>query len=188
MSVYVFRINYEDCYDLIKSEILSGRLRQGWGCEGTDLLSTDVEGFKRVGKTTGEWDESDEWFPRRYKNLRIMLEMKIGDIVLVPKLNMRTTGYHSDYFTVFKVTDEYRFETISVPGWGGFKEFGHIIGVEIAGSFSYSRDEITRTISTKFRSYQNPENRVHKEVFSNAIEELMSRIKKNPDYAEGNDA
>lgn len=187
MSVYVFRINYEDCYDFIKSEILSGRLRQGWGCEGTDLLSTDIEGFKNAGKTTGQWNESDDWFIRRHNILWIMCEMRTGDIVVVPKLNMRETGFHSDYFTVFKVTDEYRFETISVPVWDNFKEFGHIIGVEIAGSFSYSRDEFTRIISAKFKGYQRPVNRVYSEVFINALEELMSRAKRNPDYAEGED-
>ena len=79
LSIYVFRFNYDDCYDFIKSEIVNGRLRQGWGCEGTDLLSTDIEGFKNAGKTTEKWNETDDWLIRRHN-------LMTGDIVIVPKL------------------------------------------------------------------------------------------------------
>lgn len=186
-SVYVFRINYKDCFNLIKSESSNGRLRQGWGCEGTDITE-DFEGFKKAGKEIGEWQESDSWFLRRYNILRIMLEMKKGDIIVVPKINMNENGNNDNgFFTVFKVTEPYKFNPIQVPVWGNFKEFGHVIGVEKFASFSYSLDEFTRIISAKFKGYQSAVNRVYSEAFKTALDELMKRQDDNPRYSGGED-
>ena len=33
MNYYVFRINYEESYKLIRENALKGELRQGWGAE-----------------------------------------------------------------------------------------------------------------------------------------------------------
>ena len=187
MSTYVFRINYNECFNLIKSEILNGRLRQGWGCEGTDIRGS-FEDFKQAGKKTGEWQESDSWFGRRYNILRIMFEMKAGDIIVVPKINMNENGNNdSSFFTVFKVTEAYKFNPIQVPVWDNFKEFGHIIGVEKLASFSYSLDELTREISAKFKGYQSAVNRVYSEAFISALDELMTRQNNNPKYSNEED-
>ena len=37
MNIYVQRMNHDSAYDFLTSEILKGRLRQGWGIEGADI-------------------------------------------------------------------------------------------------------------------------------------------------------
>ena len=34
MSVFVFRINYDEDFQKVRQEILQGRLHQGWGADG----------------------------------------------------------------------------------------------------------------------------------------------------------
>lgn len=117
-----------------------------------------------------------------------MLEMRVGDIIVVPKINMNENGNNDAYFfTVFKVTETYKFNPIQVPVWDNFKEFGHIIGVEKFASFSYSLDEFTRIISAKFKGYQSAVNRVYSEAFTNALDELMTRQNNNPRYSNEED-
>ena len=40
MSVFVFRINYDEDFQKVRQEILQGRLHQGWGADG---MRIDVE-------------------------------------------------------------------------------------------------------------------------------------------------
>ena len=187
MNVYVFRVNYNyDVHPFIKSEILKGKLRQGWGCEGTDARGS-LESFARAGREIGGWEESDAWFSRRYNIIRVMLEMEAGDIIVVPKLNMRSEGFCADHFTLFTVTEGYTFEPVPVPAWRGEKEFGHVAGVNTFASFSYSLDEFTRIISAKFKGYQRPVNRVYSEAFINAVNELTARKANDSSYEDTED-
>ena len=81
---------------------------------------------------------------------------------------------------MFEVTEGYRFEPVPVPAWDGWKEFGHITGVKILGSWSYHQNDITRIISRKFGSYRSPENRVKNEVMRDAVQELLLKYRVIP--------
>ena len=175
MSVYVFRINYEDCYDLVKSEILRGKLRQGWGADGLDIrrsLEEYSEAFRKY------WDEPQSCIQRKYDRIRIMLDMKPGDLIIIPKLNLNAPLYDweewNKYFAVVKVAGEYEFDPIK-PETRNYNEFGHVIPVEPVGSFHYERDDLTRTISGKFRGYQDPVNNVNKTEFIETLQALLSK-------------
>ena len=184
MNVYIQRIDYDETYDFQKSEILKGRLRQGWGVEGTDLRADDsFNKFCEAGKNAG-WEGSYTWFIRKYSHLRLMLEMKPGDIIIVPKINMNTPLYDwktddgawAKTFTLLEVTEGYRFEPVAVPEWDGYKEFGHIIGVKIIGSYSYYQSDITGMISEAFSIpyHWNPVSDVKSDVIIGAVKELIA--------------
>ena len=182
VNMYMQRLDYSGAYDFQKSEILAGRLRQGWGPEGADL-NGGFESFREAGKNAG-WEESDAWFSRKYNNLCLMLEMKPGDIVVVPKLNINTPigdwenddGAWARTFTLLEVTEGYRFEAVPVPMWEGLKEFGHIIGVKIVGSWSYYQSDLAAIVSEAFKVpyHWNSESRITSDVVKGAVRELAA--------------
>ena len=178
MNIYVQRMNYDTAYDFVKSEILEGRLRQGWGIEGADL-NGGPEKFIEAWRAAGA-EEPDEWLARKYRNLCIIQEMKAGDIIVVPKLSMNTPcgdwEAWDTTFTVLEVTEEYRFEPVAVPEWDGDKDFGNIIGVKVIGSCSYYQSDLANIISATFGNYRSPENRVHSRVISEAVKAVVEEL------------
>ncbi len=73
--------------DRIFKEMTEGRLRQGWGKDGLNLIS---ENGGPVDKY--EWEEiylevsGEDPSPQRFAILRRMLELGEGDIVVAPKM------------------------------------------------------------------------------------------------------
>ena len=163
MNYFVFRINYDEHYEKIRQELLSGRLRQGWGYEGMTLSGTEEEFFS-AWKTL--WpDDKFDYIKRKYNNLRIMKNIRCGDIIVIPKVSLRNKEGFRD-FTIAKCVKEYEFSTLDT-------DFGHIIGVEPVVSFSYSLDSDTRTVSRCMTAYQSAVNNVYNEPFINAINNLL---------------
>lgn len=117
-NCFVFRTSREDPF--VQGELEQGRLRQGWGPEGTSLL--DDRGEERAKDDWTQayeeaWGESPS--PRRHGILRRMLDMRKGDVVLCP--NAPTTGK----FTMAELSEAYRFE-VAVDQ----DDYGHIITVK----------------------------------------------------------
>lgn len=180
MSFYVFRIDYGACYDLIKKELQEHKvLRQGWGCDGTDLRNGE-DIFART------YDDGE----RRYRIIRPMLDMKPGDTLIIPKLNIdsplgdwETSDEWANTFTIVRCTEGYSFAPISTEGYRDDEsnDFGHMIGVELIGSFSYGLNDSSKTVSAKFKAYRKAVNNVHNEDFIEAAESLIAEKKTNSD-------
>ncbi len=169
MNYYVFRIDYGECHDALRKEILEGRLRQGWGADGM-TVAWGVEEYTKAWRTV--WQEStadDGYIRRKYNNINIMREMTEGDIIVIPKLNVND---ESDWrsFTI-AVVDKggYSFDVMD-----GIGDFGHIIKVRDFFSCAYLHNESSRDIIKKFRSYQRAITRVHDETVIAAIDKLMA--------------
>ena len=128
----VFRTDKNNVVWLHK-ELTEGRLRQGWGAPGFSLKTADD---RRIGKT--QWEETyrAHWgeYPStmRFAILTRMLDMKYGDVVVVPKMP------EWEQFTIARVSGGYRFEID-----GDRKDFRHIVPVyrNSVRSFSYRAND-----------------------------------------------
>ena len=74
-NYYVFRINYDDRFKLIRRELVNDHLlRQGWGTYGM-ALDSSYDAFKAGWQSEWENNLPDETMRARYNNLSIMLEI-----------------------------------------------------------------------------------------------------------------
>ena len=136
----IFRTYQNDGW--LYEELIAGRLRQGWGAQGFGLLNPDGA---RVEKTDWEqaygsrWDEDPS--PRRFAILSRMLDMKRGDVVVVPKMP------EWNQLTIAQVASGYRFEHD-----GDLEDFRHVVHVEPRSirTFDYRADEDAYLVSGLF--------------------------------------
>ena len=175
MNYYIFRIDYSD-RDYFKKNLEKGILRQGWGVENLSLLTESGEIRSQeewVNACPESWRTTDE--ARRYlrnknNNLRKMLEMKEGDIILIPKFP------EWDTFSLYRVSGKYYFDLEKEKG-----DYGHCIPVEIAKEkpeeidkyFTYNGNDDTKIIHSKLRGYQTSINSVYDKKVIEAIEKLL---------------
>lgn len=164
MRCFLFRI--DSGTEVVRNEIKAGRLRQGWGKEDMylkkdeDVVSKD-EWVKNFPK---EWGGSLEYIERKYNNLKIMLDIKKDDIIIIPKY----PSWNS--FSVVKALDRYNFQ---MPG---SDDFGHYINIDLKTlrSFNYEYNNFTKAIHSKLRGYQSPLNNVRSGEIFNAAKELLN--------------
>lgn len=176
-NTFVFRINYGDEFKTIREEILCGRLRQGWGASGMSIEFTPDQ-FETAWKNKWGANDSDvESIKRKYNNLRIMKDINVGDIIVIPKLDTtQDVDYPCRCFTVVECTQQYSFSVLEK-----YSDFGHVIGVSPLFSCSYHSDRLaTITISGKFKAYQKAINRVGNSEFLEAVKELIEINKTSP--------
>ncbi|QNM15794.1 restriction endonuclease [Fusobacterium hominis] len=175
MNYYIFRIDYSD-RDYFKENLEKGILKQGWGLENLSLLDENGEERNQeewVNACPEGWRDTDE--ARRYlrnknSNLRKMLEMKEGDIILIPKFP------EWNMFSLYRVKGEYYFDLEKIKG-----DYGHCIPVEVATKFSdeidkyftYNGNDATKVIHSKLRGYQKAINSVYNNEIISAIESLL---------------
>lgn len=175
MNYYIFRIDYSD-RDYFKENLEKGILRQGWGVENLSLLTESGEIRSQeewVNACPESWRTTDE--ARRYlrnknNNLRKMLEMKEGDIILIPKF----PEWH--IFSLYRVSGKYYFDLEKEKG-----DYGHCIPVEIAKEkpeeidkyFTYNGNDDTKVVHSKLRGYQTSINSVYNEEIIKAIKNLL---------------
>ncbi|MEG1338685.1 restriction endonuclease [Cetobacterium sp.] len=156
MRCFLFRINTEE--EIVRNDIILGKLRQGWGKSGMSLLKNgEIISKEEWGNNfPEEWDCSDEYINKKYDNLKIMLEIKKDDLLIIPKFPTWNS------FSVVKVEEGYRFEIPKVD------DFGHYIRIDVntLKSFNYySYKEFTTPIHSKLRAYQSPLNNIwNKEI------------------------
>ena len=115
-------------------EMLSGRLRQGWGSCSLSLV-------RAVGKPVNreDWNEAYEKdygkapLPQRFAILSRMLEVREGDLVLVPKMPDK------DHFSIARVCAPYYFQS-------NLMDYGHIVPVypESVRTFEYDAIDYIR--------------------------------------------
>ena len=174
---YVFRINYDDEFNLIRNELLNyHRLRQGWGAAGMQI-DRGYEAFKSGWQA--QWgDTSDDAVQSKYKDISIMLEIEPGDYIIVPKISVQA-NYVCKSFIIAKCKTKYSFSVLEKA-----KDFGHIIEVEDIFSCGYDKDLFSQVIKSKFKGYQRPLNHVWDEKFIEAVEALIHLHSIKPDEFE----
>lgn len=178
MSCYVFRINYAGDYGLICGELAEGRLRQGWGGPGLTADQPEADYLAAARRAWGSGAE-DRAVLRRYRNFRIMLEMRPGDRIVVPKVDLRGTGIWRSFAIAVCGEGGYRFSPIESADGG--LDFGHIVPVRPVTSFSYSHNASSLVVSAKFKAYRSPVNRVYDEGFTDAVEQLLQEYEADPE-------
>lgn len=175
MSYYIFRIDYEN-KDYIKKNLEKGILRQGWGIENLSLLDENGEvrsQEKWVEACPESWKQNEKakiYLRNKNVNLKKMLEMKKGDIILIPKFP------EWNMFSLYRVVGKYYFDFEK-----NANDFGHCIPVEVATiypdeedkCFTYNGNEITKVIHSKLRAYQTSINSVHNSEVIKTINELL---------------
>ena len=177
-NYYVFRINYEDHFKLIRRELVNDHLlRQGWGTYGM-ALDSSYEAFKAGWQA--EWGKNlpDETMRARYNNLLIMREIEPGDYMIVPKVSVAEDSVCRS-FVIAKCKKKYRFDVLSAA-----EDFGHIIEVEDVFSCGYDKNLHAQNIKSKFIAYQSPLNRVRNESFKESVDELVRLHTEQPEEFE----
>lgn len=178
---YVFRINYEDKFELIRNELLNNHLlRQGWGTYDMSV-EAGYESFKAGWEKN--WTEDnlpDKTMRSKYRNISIMLDIEPGDYIIVPKVSVKE-GCKCRSFVIAKCKAKYRFSVLEQA-----EDFGHIIEGEDIFSCEYDKNDFSQEIKSKFRAYQSPLNSVKNEAFIEAVDGLVRLHTDNPEDFEKN--
>ncbi|MEK0337540.1 MAG: restriction endonuclease [Nitrosopumilus sp.] len=164
---FIFRVNYDDAHDWIMKQILENSiLRQGWGPIGLELINRKGEYVNSevwVKNYLRLWNDSEQKVSGRFDILSRMLEIKEGDLVVIPKsLNNYT-------LTICSVVGEYSFDFDSHTFWDDFR---HTIKISNPRSYKYDSSIESKMISAKFKAYQSPVNNVRNPETQNKILEL----------------
>ena len=96
VNTFVFRIAADSEY--VKKEFEQGRLRQGWGNSGSNMRLEEKEWVNRQCQRY-TFENNKSYYTRKYNNHKILLEIKAGDILIIPKLS------HPSQFTVCRAPD-----------------------------------------------------------------------------------
>lgn len=162
-NVYVFRMANND---YVRNEIEQGRLRQGWGDSTSNLMGVTLDEWVESRCKRNAFHGDYEYYSSKYRNLIRMLEIKAGDILIIPK----TPDYTK--FTICKASGEYKF---TEPCGFDKDDYCHTIPLDTNSirEFSYHANEKCKIIHAKLRAYQSPINRVWTENVIEAAEGLI---------------
>lgn len=178
-KVFIFW-TWEDKLSWITEELRAGRLRQGWGGQGTALtddrgrlLSFESWLIETENYFSG-WEDVPDRDRRhtRYSILKTMVEMEPGDLVVVPRV---PTG---DTFTVAVVAGGYSFDGRHFGGAHPVipsNDLGHVVEVETTTQRVFSiSDPDAALIAKQFRNYRRAVNAVRANGFANQIRDLFA--------------
>jgi len=178
MDYYVVRTD-DSSKKWLFNEIRHGKLRQGWGVTGTQLkekehivpVDTWIAAYKKGAKNAWDYLATDDEAEKRYWILYPMVEIKVGDAVIVPKM----PDY--DKFLIGIVSEPYQFDFEPLDSREGQDDFRHIIPInkDTLRIFHYDSSEESRIAKNKLRGYQRAVNKAINEEFRNAIGLLLRR-------------
>ena len=163
-KVFVFRVANDRQY--VQDEFKQGRLRQGWGDSGTNLnVSLEEWVDKQCQKNPFEGNRA--YYTSKYYNLRKMLDINEGDILIVPKIPT------SSQFAICKAAGRYQF--VQPDGYDG-DDFYHMIPIDLESVrvYSYHANEYCENIRAKMRAYQSPVNNVWNKTIQNSADILLT--------------
>jgi len=171
MNYYVFRINYEQDYQMILDEIRNGKLRQGWGAEGMDISNSSEDFSKAWHKVWPDDKANEKYISSKYNNIKIMQSVRPGDLIVIPKTDLKSKcGWR--FFTIVECIGNYYFDPIE-------NDFGHCLPVKPVLSCNYDFDNTSRTINAKFKAYQRAVNNVYNNDFILAVDSLVKARENN---------
>ena len=179
MNCFIWRVPRPDEYfsdgnrkfKFVRDELINNHiLRQGWGIE--DLR-------KGTAAYAGKWPWSPANPNRRFTILKPMLEIKVDDPIVIPKLSIRNGETECGrYFTIVICTKIYDF---ALPNNICEQDFGHFIEVDSARMVTYEYDSsnpsahfIGETVS---QSGYNPYNYAFHKVEDNRFENAVAVLK-----------
>lgn len=165
VKVFVFRVNCDVPY--IKDELEKGRLRQGWGWDGTNLEDAQKDNWVKAQCEKDDFEDNDKYYKRKFNNLKIMCDIKEGDILIIPKMPDQS------HFTICKAVGKYEFRD---PIGYDRDDFRHVIPIDVDSKreFSYRGNEDCRNIHAKLRAYQSPVNNVWNETIRDVANKLAN--------------
>ena len=177
MTIAIFRVDDEQ--EWMYSEILDGRLRQGWGAPEFSLV--DQNG-KQVSKEKWETTYNQIWeeppSPRRYSILSRMLQLNVEDvdIVVVPKVP------HPDQFTIARVSGGYQFDRNGNQLPPDCRDYRHVVDIDPSSvrTFHYRANDESFLISGLFSlaCHRSAVSFNHDSRHRYAIEQLLKRESK----------
>ena len=167
---FVFRVNYDNAHNWVMVELFNKRiLRQGWGILGLELVDINGDCVKKekwLSNYLSIWNDSEQKISGRFDILSRMLDIKKGDIIVIPKtLNNYT-------LTICEVIEEYHFDSKTKTFWDDFK---HTIKIINPRSYSYDSSVEAKQIAAKFKAYQSPINNIWNCETQNRIIELYKK-------------
>lgn len=152
MNRWVFRIaECDPAFSRLRAELKAGRARQGWHPKGTDVRLG--EGAFVAAWKANDWDpryrdnySRDIGARRRFKVLAKMLNIKPGDVLIIPRVSVDVPG-NGNHFTLATVTEPYTLTDVLPP----FNDFCSVIGVdkEKLVSYNYYDNDMTAEIALK---------------------------------------
>jgi hypothetical protein len=174
---------WTDPYNLrwIRSELGRGRLRQGWGHEGcqlmTDGLPTSYEIFASSLSAGVQrfWNErlEDKAIRTRFAILNRMLRLEKGDRLVVPGVP------DSGIMTLATVRNGYGYDSAHFGKLdfhrGNDSDFIHFVDIDEASlaAVEYSSSIDSRFVASKFSFYRSAITFVRKSEYLGAIERLF---------------
>lgn len=161
----------------ITSELAQGRLRQGWGGEGTalvengDRVSAEDWIERYIRWTSGDFARTDDSRAARvrYALLQRMVDLERGDTLILP--NLPTNGA----FTVLPVRNGYRFELDGDVPITYRSDYGHIVEVDFEARREFSSSESLEAIEVwrRARKQRSCFGFVRDQSISNALQSLL---------------
>ncbi|MBN4054920.1 restriction endonuclease [Acidimicrobium ferrooxidans] len=176
--LFVFR-THDASKEWLWGELQAGRLHQGWGELGMELVRNSVHleeekwiaGYSDSARKHWNFDPPRDAGSKRFRILQRLLEIQAGDVVVIPKMP------EWRHFTVARVEHGYQFDEAAPEDRGGQGDFRHFITVDTTSvrHFSYTSSPDARAISGKFRAYQAAINNVWSEDVRTATQRLLER-------------
>ena len=161
----------------LRTELMQGRLRQGWGGPNTQLTEKGIVVSHTIwAKRFSDWVASvwgeavsSEDSKKRHSILLRMVSPQRGDLVVVPRLP------HTEEFVIGKVGDGYTFDDSQ---FDRTQDFGHTMRLykESLRTFGYKSSPEAKLIVAKFRHYRSAVNNVADPAYAQVIQTLYNTV------------
>ena len=136
-------------------------------------LNQSEDEFRKAWRSVWPKDQAeDTHISRRFQKLLTMKEIKPNDIIVIPKVSIKSKKV-GQFFTVARCVESYHFDPTYINS--GKYDCGHIIPIKPLFSCTYDYNAISRTISEKLRAYQHHVNRVYDDEFQIAVASMLQQ-------------
>jgi restriction endonuclease Mrr len=170
---FVFR-TADDEKSWVWEEIQQGRLRQGWGHSKSALMADDTRRDRHdwiadyldgIRTLWADHDTTEEQATRRHDILSRMLDIRLGDRIVVPKMP------ECGSFAILESTGRYQFDP-AADDWGD--DYRHIIPVRVLTIITHNSRGDAMEVQKALRGYQTAVNNVWSERLKDLVESLIT--------------
>lgn len=196
--VFIQRVAYPEtdtypcAFAFIHNEMVQYHcLHQGWGAEEMDL-NDSFENFELAWKKRWPKDCAAKKIKQKYSELRRMLDIQPGDLIVIPKFDWDDVGNRDKKrFIIVQCEEAYQFETKckfvsfakqqkkETREWD-YDDFRHCIKVSpsVWKNTGIETDEKVAYLLSKLQCYRCPVNRVQKNEVIDAVIHLYKQTKR----------
>lgn len=126
MKCFIWNLtNDREDFALVSTEMSRGILRQGWGCRGMDIRQS-LDDYQKAWP----WAKDQDEIKFKYNQLRRLLEISPGDLIVVKGIMNNSDKRVPCGFTIAKCIESYNFSPIQ-------NDFGHFIKIECLNSYKF---------------------------------------------------